>query len=126
MSTIKISQLANLPSISANTSNTLFVGVDLPSDTTGKFTATTLAQQLYANNVLVVGNYHTVYPNAVGTFVLSSNNYVQNIYDESIGALDNDNILLDGDNFLVNFYGGLLDDLKSAKSIKDNQLSFPS
>ena len=77
MSTIKISQLANLPSIAANTSNTLFVGVDLPSDTTGKFTATTLAQQLYANNVLVVGNYHTTFPNAIGTFVLSSNNYVQ-------------------------------------------------
>ena len=68
MSTIKISQLSNLPSIAANTSNTLFVGVDLPSGITGKFTATTLAQQLYANNYLVVGDYHTTYPNAVGTF----------------------------------------------------------
>ena len=53
-------------------------------------------------------------------------NYKKNIYDESIGALDNDNILLDGDNFLVNFYGGLLDDIKQIKPINDNQLSFPS
>ena len=69
MSTIKISQLANLPSISANTSNTLFVGVDLPTDTTGKFTATTLAQQLYANNNLVVGqNAQTIFSNTVAQF----------------------------------------------------------
>ena len=52
MSTIKISQLANLPSIAANTSNTLFLGVDLPTGITGKFTATTLAQQLFSNNIL--------------------------------------------------------------------------
>ena len=69
MSTIKISQLANLPSIAANTSNTLFVGVDLPTDTTGKFTATTLAQQLYANNNLVVGqNAQTIFSNTVAQF----------------------------------------------------------
>ena len=68
MSTIKISQLANLPSIAANTSNTLFVGVDLPSDTTGKFTATTLAQQLYANNQLAVGNNLIVFSNTVAQF----------------------------------------------------------
>ena len=52
-------------------------------------------------------------------------NYYKNIYDDSIGGLDNDNILLDGDSFLVNFYGGLLDDIKNVKPIKDNQLSFP-
>lgn len=53
-------------------------------------------------------------------------NYKKNIYDDSIGGLDNDNILLDGDSFLVNFYGGLLDDIKQTKPIKERQLSFPS
>ena len=43
------------------------MGVDIPSGVTGKFTATTLAQQLYANNYLVVGqNYSTVFPNTIG------------------------------------------------------------
>lgn len=81
MSTVKISQLPPLPSIAANTSNTLFLGVDLPTGTTGKFTATTLARQLYANNYLVVGDYHTVYPNAVATMAGTSNNYVQSILE---------------------------------------------
>lgn len=53
-------------------------------------------------------------------------NYKKNIYDENIGALDNDNILLDGDSFLVNFYGGLLDDIKDIRDIRDRQLTFPS
>jgi hypothetical protein len=67
MSTVKISELVNLPSISANTSNTIFLGVDLPTNITGRFTATTLAQQLFANNYLVVGqNYQTIFPNTVG------------------------------------------------------------
>jgi hypothetical protein len=77
MSTVKISQLPNLPSIAANTSNTLFLGVDLPTGVTGKFTATTLAQQLYSNNVLLVGNSQILLPNTVGQFVLSGNSYVQ-------------------------------------------------
>jgi hypothetical protein len=66
MSSIKISQLPNLPSIAANTSNTIFLGVDLPTDTTGKFTATTLAQQLYANNALIVGANPLLFSNTVG------------------------------------------------------------
>ena len=68
MSTIKISQLPQLPNISSNTSNTLFVGVDLPTDVTGKFTATTLAQQLYSNNALVVGNNPLLFSNTISQF----------------------------------------------------------
>jgi len=68
MSTVKISELPNLPSISANTSNTLFLGVDLPTSVTGKFTATTLAQQLYANNALTVGNNISLFSNTIGQF----------------------------------------------------------
>jgi len=77
MSTVKISQLPNLPSIAANTSNTLFLGVDLPTGVTGKFTATTLANQLYSNNSLIVGNSQILLPNTIGQFVLSGNSYVQ-------------------------------------------------
>ena len=39
------------------------MGVDIPSGVTGKFTAMTLAQQLYANNALAVGNNLIVFPN---------------------------------------------------------------
>lgn len=81
MSTVKISELPNLPSISANTSNTLFLGVDIPTGVTGKFTAATLAQQLYANNYLVVGDYVVTFPNVVAMFAGTSNNYVQTIIE---------------------------------------------
>lgn len=53
------------------------------------------------------------------------NNYVRNIYDNGLNALDNENILLDGDSFLVDFYRGLLDDFKTGNRNKDLQLSFP-
>ena len=65
MSTIKISQLPALTVLNSNTSNTLFVGVDVPSDTTGKFTATTLAAGLYSNNALVVGVNPIVFSNTI-------------------------------------------------------------
>jgi hypothetical protein len=77
MSTVKISQLPALPSIAANTTNTLFLGVDLPTGVTGKFTATTLANQLYSNNSLIVGNSQILLPNTIGQFVSSGNSYVQ-------------------------------------------------
>ena len=77
MSTVKISELIELPLISANTSNTIFLGVDLPTAVTGKFTATTLAQQLYANNNLNVGNHSAILPNAVAQFAGVAENYLQ-------------------------------------------------
>jgi len=77
MSTVKISELIELPLISANTSNSIFLGVDLPTGITGKFTATTLAQQLYANNYLNVGNHTAILPNAVAQFAGVAENYLQ-------------------------------------------------
>ena len=77
MSTVKISELIELPLISANTSNTIFLGVDLPTGITGRFTATTLAQQLYANNNLNVGNHSAILPNAIGQFAGIAENYLQ-------------------------------------------------
>jgi len=77
MSTIKISQLPALTSISSNTQNTLFIAVDLPTSTTGKLTGKALAQGLFANEVLNVGNNAIVYPNVIGQFAGSSNTYLQ-------------------------------------------------
>lgn len=77
MSTVKISQLAPIPSIRANTSNTILMGVDIPTGVTGKFTAKTLARDLYANDLLNVGNNATILPNTVAQFALTGNSYIQ-------------------------------------------------
>jgi len=77
MSTIKISQLPTLTTLASNTQNTLFVAVDLPTSTTGKFTGKTLAQGLFTNEVLNVGNNAIVYPDVIGQFAGSSNSYLQ-------------------------------------------------
>jgi hypothetical protein len=77
MSTIKITQLPVLAQLNSNTSNTLFVGVDVPSDITGRFTATTLAQGLFANNILNVGINQQNLPNTIAQFSLSGNSYIQ-------------------------------------------------
>jgi hypothetical protein len=53
-------------------------------------------------------------------------NYKDNIYNSDFGGLDTNNILLDGDSLLVNFYGGLLDDIQDSKPIKNQQLMFTS
>lgn len=68
MSTVKISQLPVFNTINANTANTLFVGVDIPTDTTFQMTATTLAQGLYSNNPLVVGVNPILFTNTVAQF----------------------------------------------------------
>lgn len=77
MSTVKISELPNLPAISANTSNTLFLGVDIPTSVTGKFTATTLANQLYANNKLAVGNNLILFSNTIAQFSGNDSSFLQ-------------------------------------------------
>jgi len=77
MSTVKISQLAKIQTLDANTSNTLFVGVDIPSGVTGKITATTIAQKLYSYNQLNVGNNSIILPNVIAQFSGSSSIYNQ-------------------------------------------------
>jgi hypothetical protein len=77
MSTIKISALPTITSISSNTSNTLFLGVDLPTLSTGKMTATVLASGLYSNNALIVGQNLNPIPNTIAQFASSGNSYVQ-------------------------------------------------
>lgn len=77
MSTVKITDLPAINTINANTANTVLVGVDIPTNVTGKITLTTLAAGLYSNNNLVVGNNYTVLPNVVGQFTGNSTTYIQ-------------------------------------------------
>jgi hypothetical protein len=77
MSTVKITDLPAINTINANTANTVLVGVDIPTNVTGKITLTTLAAGLYSNNNLVVGNNYTVLPNVVGQFTGNSASYIQ-------------------------------------------------
>jgi hypothetical protein len=77
MSTVKISELAAITVINANTANTLLMGVDIPTGVTGKFTARTLAQGLYLNEVLNVGNNAVVFPNTIAQFSGNSITYLQ-------------------------------------------------
>jgi len=77
MSTVKISQLPVFTAINANTANTLFVGVDVPSDTTFQMTAHTLAQGLYSNEILNVGVNQQSLPNTIAQFSLKGASYIQ-------------------------------------------------
>jgi hypothetical protein len=77
MATVKITDLPAINTINANTANTVLVGVDIPTNVTGKITLTTLAAGLYSNNNLVVGNNYTILPNVVGQFTGNSATYIQ-------------------------------------------------
>jgi len=77
MSTVKISQLPSISVINSNTSNTILVGVDVPSDTTGQITLTTLAAGLYSNNNLTVGNNQIIFPDTIAQFSGNVPNYMQ-------------------------------------------------
>jgi hypothetical protein len=67
MATIKITQLPT-NSLSANTSNTVFVVVDTNTGITSKVTETQIANNLYANNVLNVGGRPQLIPNVIAQF----------------------------------------------------------
>ena len=77
MSTVKISQLPLISTINANTSNTLFAGVDIPTGSTGRLSAHTLAQGLYLNEILNVGLNQQNLPNTVAQFALAGESYIQ-------------------------------------------------
>jgi hypothetical protein len=77
MSTIKISQLPQLPVINSNTANTLFVVDDITGNQTGTISATVLSKQLYSNNSLIVGQNQSLFPNTIAQFSLSGDSYVQ-------------------------------------------------
>ena len=67
MATIKITQLPT-SSLSANTSNTVFVVVDTNTGITSKVTETQIADNLYANKILNVGGRPQLIPNVIWQF----------------------------------------------------------
>ena len=77
MSTVKISQLPNLTRLDSNTSNTILVGIDNSTSVTSQFTARTLAESLYSNTALNVGNNAIILPNVIAQFVGNSSAYLQ-------------------------------------------------
>jgi hypothetical protein len=77
MPSSKITQLPLITTINANTSNTLFVGVDVPTLSTGQLTVHTLAQGLYSNEILNVGQNQQNLPNTVAQFSSNGASYVQ-------------------------------------------------
>ena len=77
MSTVKISELPLINQINANTANTLFAGVDIPTSATFRMTAKTLAQGLYSNEILNVGSNQQNLPNTIAQFSLSGGSYIQ-------------------------------------------------
>lgn len=77
MSTVKITDLPVITHLDTNTANTIFVGVDLPSDTTGRITAKVIAEGLFANDILKVGNENVIFPNVIAQFSDSGTPYLQ-------------------------------------------------
>lgn len=77
MSTVKISQLPNLTLLDSNTANTILVGIDKSTSVTSQFTAKTLAESLYSNTALNVGNNSIILPNVIAQFVGNSSSYLQ-------------------------------------------------
>ncbi len=77
MSTVKLTELPVISHLDTNTSNTILIGVDLPSDVTGQFTIKTLSEGLYANNILNVGNNEIIFPGVIGQFVGNNESYLQ-------------------------------------------------
>ena len=77
MSTVKISQLPLISHINANTANTLFAGVDIPTGTTGRISVETLAQGIFENEVLKVGASDILFSNVIGQFAANGYPYLQ-------------------------------------------------
>ena len=77
MSTVKISQLPLLSTINANTAQTSFIGIDSPTLSTSLFTARTLAQGLYKNEILNVGNNSVTLSNVIGQFTGTDPSFLQ-------------------------------------------------
>ena len=97
MSTIKISQLPIFNTIdSGNTSNVILLGVDLSSDITGVYTGTTLANGLYANNVLNVGNNAVLFPNTIAQFSGNVASYMQ-INQQNFNPIGSADMILTAD-----------------------------
>jgi len=87
MSTTRISQLTSATVLNSNTSNVVVVALDTQSGITQKVSGTILANGLYANNALNVGNSAITLPNTVAQFALSGDAYIQtNLVNKNNGG----------------------------------------
>ncbi len=77
MSTVKITDLPVITNLDNNTANTVLVGVDIGADVTAKFTVTTLAEGLFHNNSLKVGQEDIIFPNTIAQFSSSGTPFLQ-------------------------------------------------
>jgi len=77
MSTVKITDLPESKHLSSNTANTVLLGVDIGTDTTYKFTIATLAEGLYHNAILKVGEEPVTFANTIAQFKSSGTPFLQ-------------------------------------------------
>ena len=77
MSTVKITELPEINHLNTDTNQTLALGVDLLSGVTGKMTLKTLAEGLFSNDALKVGNNQILFDNTVGQFSGNSSTFLQ-------------------------------------------------
>jgi len=105
MSTVKISQLPILTRLDSNTSNTILVGIDRSTSVTGQFTKQVLADGLYANTPLNVGNNQIVFPGIVAQFAGNNQNYIQINLQNKNGSGSSDYIVTANNGTDSTYYG---------------------
>jgi hypothetical protein len=77
MATVKISDLPEIPHLNFDTTQSIIPVVDLTTDETGKVTVRTLAEGLFHNDALKVGEEDILFPNVIAQFVGESEVYLQ-------------------------------------------------
>lgn len=96
MSTVKISELPLIPRLNQDTTQTLFTGVDLVTNITGKLTASILAQSLYSYNPLNVGNNAILFPNTIAQFSGSDPLFLQ-VNQQNFNSTGSGDYIITGD-----------------------------
>ena len=96
MSTVKITQLPFFNTIDANTSNTIFVGVDIPTDATFQMSAHALAKGLYSNEILNVGGNPVLFTNTIAQLANTDPEFLQ-INLQNFNSLGSGDYIVTGD-----------------------------
>jgi len=96
MSTVKISELPLIPRLNQDTTQTLFTGVDLVTNITGKLTASILAQSLYSHNQLNVGNNAILFSNTIAQFSGSDPLFLQ-VNQQNFNSTGSGDYIITGD-----------------------------
>lgn len=93
MATVKITDLPVINHLSTNTANSVIVGVDLPSDTTGRISLRVLSEGLFANEVLKVGNEDILFPNVIAQFSGPGTPFLQINLQNTDGESSGDHVI---------------------------------